>query len=82
VASNKIKDLEEDFLGAKSASVFRQPKIRGQMQDLEKMATQLLETARKLPSGAEQHALLEQIGTFCTKLSAVAAKRKQLQSAK
>jgi hypothetical protein len=51
------------------------------MQDLEKMAATLLETARKLPPGAEQHALLEQIGTFRIKLSAVAAKRKELQSA-
>jgi hypothetical protein len=45
------------------------------------MAAKLWETARKLPPGVEQHALLEQIGTFRTKLSAVAAKRKQLQSA-
>ncbi len=52
------------------------------MQDLEKMAAVLLETARKLPPGAEQHALLEQIETFRIKLSALAAKRKQLQSAK
>jgi hypothetical protein len=51
------------------------------MQDLEKMAAKLWETARKLPPGTEQHALLEQIGTFRTKLSAVAAKQKQLQSA-
>ncbi|MGB6394892.1 MAG: hypothetical protein WBF73_04330 [Bradyrhizobium sp.] len=51
------------------------------MQDLEKMAAKLWETARKLPPGVEQHALLEQIWTFRTKLSAVAAKRKQLQSA-
>jgi hypothetical protein len=51
------------------------------MQDLEKMAAKLLETARKLPPGAEQHALLEQIRTFRIKLSAVAAKRKELQSA-
>jgi hypothetical protein len=51
------------------------------MQELEKMADKLLETARKLPPGAEQHALLEQIGTFRIKLSAVAAKRKELQSA-
>ena len=50
------------------------------MQDLEKMAAKLLETARKLPPGAEQHALLEQIRTFRIKLSAVAAKRKELQS--
>jgi hypothetical protein len=46
------------------------------MQDLEKMAAKLLETA-----GAEQHALLEQIRTFRIKLSAVAAKREELQSA-
>jgi hypothetical protein len=51
------------------------------MQDLEKMAAKLLETARKLPPGAEQHALLEQIRTFRIKLSAIAAKRKELQSA-
>jgi hypothetical protein len=51
------------------------------MQDLEKMAAKLWETALKLPPGVEQYALLEQIGTFRTKLSAVAAKRKQLQSA-
>ena len=51
------------------------------MQDLEKMAAKLLETARKLPPGAEQHALLEQIRTFRIKLSAVAAKREELQSA-
>jgi len=50
------------------------------MQDLEKMAAKLLETARKLPPGAEQHALLEQIRTFRIKLSAVAAKREELQS--
>ena len=48
------------------------------MQDLEKMAVKLLETARKLPTGAEQHALLEQIRTFRIKLSAVAAKRKEI----
>jgi hypothetical protein len=29
------------------------------MQDLEKMAAKLWETARKLPPGTEQHALLE-----------------------
>ena len=52
------------------------------MQDLEKMAAKLLETARKLPPGADQHALLEQIRIFSIKLSAVAAKRKELQSAK
>jgi hypothetical protein len=52
------------------------------MQNLEKMAAKLWETARKLPPGTEQHALLEQIGTFRTKLRAVAAKQKQLQSAK
>jgi hypothetical protein len=52
------------------------------MQILEKMATKLWETARKLPPGTDQHALLEQIGTFRTKLSAVAAEQKQLQSAK
>jgi hypothetical protein len=51
------------------------------MQDLEEMAATLWETARKLPPGAEQHALLEQIWTFRTQLSAVASKRKQLQSA-
>src|ERR1700756_5862530 len=51
------------------------------MQDLEKMAAKLLETARKLPPGAEQHALLEQIRAFRIKLSAVAAKREELQSA-
>ena len=52
------------------------------MQDLEKMAAKLLKTARKLPPGAEQHALLEQIMTFRIKLSAVAAKRRELQSAR
>jgi hypothetical protein len=52
------------------------------MQELEKMTAKLLETARKLPSGAEQQALLEQIWTFRIKLSAVAAKRKELQSAR
>jgi hypothetical protein len=51
------------------------------MQDLEEMAAKLLETARKLPPGAEQHALLEQIRIFRIKLSAVAAKREELQSA-
>ena len=51
------------------------------MQDLEKMAAKLLETARKLPPGAEQHALLEQIRIFRIKLSGVAAKREELQSA-
>jgi hypothetical protein len=51
------------------------------MQDLEKMAAKLLETASKLPPGAEQYALLEQIMTFRIKLSAVAAKRGELQSA-
>jgi hypothetical protein len=57
--------------------------MRGdEMQDLEKMAAKLLETARKLPPGAEQHALLEQIKTFRIKLSAIAAKRKELQSAR
>jgi len=51
------------------------------MQVLEKMAAKLLETAHKLPPGAEQHALLEQIRIFRIKLSAVAAKREELQSA-
>jgi hypothetical protein len=50
------------------------------MQNLEKMATKLWETARKLPPCTEQRALLEEIGIFRTKLSAVAAKQKQLQS--
>jgi hypothetical protein len=50
------------------------------MQGLENMAAKLLETARKLPPGAEQHALLEQIRTFRIELSAV-AERKELQSA-
>jgi hypothetical protein len=49
------------------------------MQNLEKMAAKLWETARKLPPGTEQHALLEQIRTFRTKLSAVTAKQKQLK---
>jgi KaiC/GvpD/RAD55 family RecA-like ATPase len=48
------------------------------MQDLEKMAVKLLETARKLPPGPERLALLKQIGTFRTKLAATAARRKQL----
>ena len=62
--------------------VFGRAKCSGdKMQDLEKMAAKLLETARKLPPGAEQHALLEQIRTFRIKLSAVAAKREELQSA-
>ena len=52
------------------------------MQNLEKMAAKLWETACKLPPGTEQHALLEQIGTFRAKLSAVAAKQRQSQSAK
>jgi hypothetical protein len=61
--------------------VFYTAKCSGdKMQDLEKMAAKLLETARKLPPGAEQHALLEQITTFRIKLSAIAAKRKELQS--
>jgi hypothetical protein len=61
--------------------VFYTAKCSGdKMQDLEKMAAKLLETARKLPPGAEQHALLEQIRTFRIKLSAIAAKRKELQS--
>ena len=51
------------------------------MQDLEKMAAKLLEAASKLLPGAEQYALLEQIMTFRIKLSAVAAKRRELQSA-
>jgi hypothetical protein len=63
--------------------VFCTAKCSGdKMQDLEKMAAKLLETARKLPPGDEQHALLEQIRTFRIKLSAVAAKRKELQSAR
>jgi hypothetical protein len=63
--------------------VFCTAKCSGdKMQDLEKMAAKLLETARKLPPGAEQHALLEQIATFRIKLSAVAAKRTELQSAR
>jgi hypothetical protein len=52
------------------------------MQDLEDMAAKLLETARKLPPGPERQALLKQIGTLRTRLDAIAAKRKQLQSAK
>jgi hypothetical protein len=62
--------------------VFCTAKCSGdKMQDLEKMAAKLLEMARKLPPGAEQHALLEQIRIFRIKLSAVAAKREELQSA-
>jgi len=34
--------------------------LRQKMQDLEKMAAKLWETARKLRPGVEQHALLEQ----------------------
>jgi hypothetical protein len=52
------------------------------MKDLEVLAAQLLESARKLPPGPDRHDLLKQIGTFRIKLAAIAAKREQLQSAK
>jgi hypothetical protein len=76
-----VPDTEQTTL-PKICSVVPSEMHGDKMQDLEKMAAKLLETARKLPPGAEQHALLEQIRTFRIKLSAVAAKRKELQSAK
>jgi hypothetical protein len=76
-----VPDTEQTTL-PKICSVVPGEMHGDKMQDLEKMAAKLLETARKLPPGAEQHALLEQIRTFRITLSAVAAKRKELQSAK
>jgi hypothetical protein len=52
------------------------------MHDLEDMLAKLLEAARRLPPGTERHAILEQIGTFRVRLSAIAAKRQQSQSAR
>jgi hypothetical protein len=52
------------------------------MSELEETFSKLLKAVRKLPPGPERHDLLKQIGTFRTKLDAIAAKREQLQSAK
>ena len=38
---------------------------------LEELATELLETVRQLPSGAERHDLLKQIGSFRVRIAAL-----------
>jgi hypothetical protein len=52
------------------------------MQDLEEMAAELLESARKLPRGPERHELLKDIGRLRARVAALAAKREQGQLAK
>jgi hypothetical protein len=47
-----------------------------EMQDLEEIATKLLETARKLPPGSERHSFLKEIGQIRLRLSALKAKGK------
>jgi hypothetical protein len=39
------------------------------MQDLEEMATKLLDTARKLPPGSERHEVLKEIGKFRVRIA-------------
>jgi hypothetical protein len=46
------------------------------MQDLEAMATKLLETARKLPPGPERHDILKEIRKFHEQIIALKAKEK------
>jgi hypothetical protein len=45
-----------------------------EMQDLEEMATQLLESARELPPGSDRHEVLKEIGTFRVRIAALKAK--------
>jgi hypothetical protein len=47
-----------------------------EMQDLEEMATQLLETARELPPGSDRHEVLKEIGTFRVRIAGLKAKGK------
>jgi hypothetical protein len=63
-----IQQLSEWSLlifGVVPFTVFRTVKRNGdKMQDLEEMAAKLLETVRKLPPGAERHAMLSRSGYF------------------
>jgi hypothetical protein len=52
------------------------------MNDLEKMAAKLLESARKLPPGPERHELLKEIGTYRARIAAIIAQQQRSQSAK
>jgi hypothetical protein len=51
-------------------------RTRKETQDLEAMAAQLLETARKLPAGPVRHDILKQIGKFRTRITALKVKAK------
>jgi hypothetical protein len=52
------------------------------MRDLEKMASRLLEDARKLPPGPERLEFIKEIENFRARIAAIAAKPEQLQSLK
>jgi hypothetical protein len=42
-----------------------------QLQDLEQLAAELLETARKLPPGADRQDVLKKIGSFITQIGSL-----------
>jgi len=41
------------------------------LQELEEMATELLATARKLPPGPDRHNMLQEIGRFRARITAL-----------
>ena len=47
------------------------PDFEEKILKLEELATELLETVRQLPSGAERHDLLKQIGSFRVRIAAL-----------
>jgi hypothetical protein len=47
------------------------PTFEEKILKLDELATDLLETARQLPSGAERHDLLKQIGFFRVRIAAL-----------
>ncbi len=52
------------------------------MQDLDEMASRLLETARTLPPGPARHDILKEIGQFRARIEALRRKSKTRRSNK
>ena len=49
------------------------------MQDLEEMAANLLEVARKIPPGPDRHESLKEIGRFRMRVAEIQARFERLQ---
>jgi hypothetical protein len=47
------------------------PTFEEKILKLEELATELLETARQLPSGAKRHGILKEIGSFRVRIAAL-----------